>query len=85
MHMYVVVSRIYGVRIRTHSHTYAPSYSYPTTNVFAYSRIIVIENVQRRTYDVVVVHQSYMPYNFVVERTYLTNVENTNFVAKSWL
>ena len=58
--MYGVVSHIYGVHIRTHSHTYAPSYSYATTNVFAYSRIIAIENVQCCTYDDVVVHQSYM-------------------------
>ena len=26
-----------------------------------------------------------MSYNFVVDRTYLTNVENTKFIANSWL
>ena len=60
MRMYDVIIRFYFVHIRIHLHTYAPSYSQPTTNMFAYLRLITIENVLCRTSYVVVEHQSYM-------------------------
>ena len=60
MRMYDVIIRVYVVHIRTYSQTYAPSYPYPTTNMFAYLRLTIIENVQYHTSDVAVVHQSYM-------------------------
>ena len=60
MRMYDIIIHVYVVHIRTHSHTYASSYSQLTTNMFAYLRLILIENVECRTSDAVDVHQSYM-------------------------
>ena len=56
MRMYDIIIHVYVVHIRTHSHTYAFSYSQLITNMFAYLRLILIENVGCRRSDVVDVH-----------------------------
>ena len=43
--MHVVIIRVYVMHIRTYSHSYAHSYSQPTTNMFAYLRLIMIPHI----------------------------------------